>query len=222
MYLTKLSVNVRSREFRRDFANIHDLHRTVMSGYPDTDGDTPARQAHGVLWRLDPSPTGYTVYVQSHTEPNWVKLPTDYLAARAEIRPLQPVLDAITPGRKLAFRMLANPTQDSRPPQLRGRSRRVAHRTPEDQTTWLIRKGEQHGFVIPTARDGQPDINPSPIPRMTGHKGDSGTITIDAVRYDGHLVITEPEAFTDAIVAGIGRAKAYGCGLLTLAPPRSH
>ncbi|MBB5801241.1 CRISPR system Cascade subunit CasE [Saccharothrix ecbatanensis] len=220
MFLTKLSLNVRSREFRRDFADVHDQHRTVMSAYPDTDGDTPARQAHGVLWRLDPTHIGYTAYIQSHTEPTWADLARDYTTATPEVRPLQPVLDAIAPGRKLSFRLLANATQDTRPVELKGKTRRVAHHKPDDQIAWLIRKGEQHGFVIPTARDGQPDVNPSPVPRMTGRK-DNSTITIDPVRFDGHLIITDHTAFTHALTTGIGRAKAYGCGLLTLAPPRN-
>ncbi|GAA3463389.1 type I-E CRISPR-associated protein Cas6/Cse3/CasE [Saccharothrix longispora] len=220
MFLTKLSINVRSREFRRDFANIHDLHRTVMSAYPDTDGDIPARQAHGVLWRLDPTHTGYTAYIQSHTNPAWGKLPGDYTTAPAEVRPLQPVLDTITAGRKLSFRLLANATQDTRPVELKGKTRRVAHHQPDDQIGWLIRKGDQHGFVIPTARDGQPDVNPSPVPRMTGRKDDT-TVIVDPVRFDGHLIVTDHTAFTQALTTGIGRAKAYGCGLLSLAPPRN-
>ncbi|GAA3868786.1 type I-E CRISPR-associated protein Cas6/Cse3/CasE [Saccharothrix violaceirubra] len=220
MFLTKLTVNVRSREFRRDFADVHDMHRTVMSGFPDTDGDIPARQAHGVLWRLEPTHAGYTALVQSHTRPDWAGLPADYLAGPAETRPLRPVLDAVVPGRTLSFRLLANPTRDSRPAELKGRGRRVAHRTADEQVTWLVRKAGQHGFVIPTAVDGRPDVAPSPMPRRTGGKADA-TITVDTVRFDGHLVITDAEAFTHAIVAGVGRAKAYGCGLLTIAPPRT-
>jgi CRISPR system Cascade subunit CasE len=38
------------------------------------------------------------------------------------------------------------------------------------------------------------------------------------VRYDGTGLITDPEALTQALVAGIGRAKSYGAGLLSLAP----
>ncbi|MEV0680104.1 type I-E CRISPR-associated protein Cas6/Cse3/CasE [Actinosynnema sp. NPDC050436] len=218
MFLSKLTLNVRSREFRRDFADIHELHRTVMSGYPHTDGDIPARQANGVLWRLDPTQVGYTAYVQSHISPNWTKLPAGYTTTPAEVRPLQPVLDAVTPGRKLAFRLLANPTRDAVPVELKGKTRRVAHHKPEDQIAWLIRKGEQHGFVIPTALDGQPDVAPSPVPRLTGCK-DGTTVTVDAVRFDGHLVVTDAPAFAHALATGIGRAKAYGCGLLTLAAP---
>jgi CRISPR system Cascade subunit CasE len=220
MFLTKLTINVSSREFRRDFANIHDMHRTVMSAFPHPD-DTPARQAHSVLWRLDTSHTGYVQHIQSRTKPDWTNLSPRHLMQPAEIRSLQPVLDAIRPGRKFAFRLLANATQDTRPARTKGARVRVAHRSPDDQIAWLIRKGERHGFIIPTARNGTPDVAPSPIPRVTGHKKSVGMITIDAVRFDGHLVVTDFDAFTDAVINGIGRAKAYGCGLLSLAPHRT-
>jgi CRISPR system Cascade subunit CasE len=221
VFLTKLTINVRSREFRRDFANIHDMHRTVMSAYPDPeDKDAPARQAHAVLWRLDATNTGYIQHIQSRTKPDWTNLPPAHLTQPAEVRTLEPVLDAIRPGRKLAFRLLANATQDTRPAKTKGETIRVAHRTAEAQINWLIRKGERHGFVIPTTHGGVPDVAPSPIPRLTGRKNGVGTITIDAVRFDGHLIVTDPELFTHAVTNGIGRAKAYGCGLLSLAPPR--
>jgi CRISPR system Cascade subunit CasE len=221
VYLTKLTLNVSSREFRRDFANIHDMHRTVMSAYPDPDDDTPARQAHAVLWRLDTTHTGYIQHIQSRTKPDWNELPPHYLIRPAETKSLQPVLDAIRPGRKLAFRLLANATKDTRPTRTKGETVRVAHHTPEDQIAWLARKGEQHGFVIPTTHTGTPDVAPSPVPRITGKKKETGTITIDAVRFDGHLIITDTDTFTNALTTGIGRAKPYGCGLLSLASPRT-
>ena len=221
MFLTKLTINVRSREFRRDFGNVHDMHRTIMSAYPNPEDGAPARQAHAILWRLEPTQVGYIQLIQSRTEPDWNQLPPAHLTRPAEVRSIQPILDAIRPGRKLAFRLLANATQDTRPHRTKGETVRVALRTPEDQIGWLIRKGERHGFVIPTAHNGAPDVAPTPIPRLIGRKRPAGTITIDAVRFDGHLIITDPEAFTEALTNGIGRAKAYGCGLLTLAPHRS-
>ncbi|HEX6345783.1 type I-E CRISPR-associated protein Cas6/Cse3/CasE [Umezawaea sp.] len=215
VFLTKLDINTGSREFRRDHANIHDMHRTVMSAFPNITEATPARQAHAVLWRLDSTNDGYVQYVQSRTEPDWGVLPEGHLTAPAEVRPLRPVLDAVTPGRRLAFRIVANPTW------CEAKSRkRLVHREPQRQVEWLMRKGEQHGFVIPNA-GAEPDVAPSPIPTLVGRKNAATKITVEAVRFDGHLVVTDPDAFTEAVVAGIGRAKAYGCGLISLAPAES-
>ncbi|MDI5982165.1 type I-E CRISPR-associated protein Cas6/Cse3/CasE [Amycolatopsis magusensis] len=218
MYLSKLALDVRSRHFRRDYANVHDMHRTVMSAFLDLpDTTTAARQHHGVLWRLDTTTSGFTLYVQSRTQPNWKNLPQGHLTATPETRTLQPLLDAITPGRKLAFRLVANPTKcDSKT------RKRLALREPDQQIQWLVRKGEQHGFVIPTTLTGQPDIAPSLTPALTGTKPTTGTITIVPTRYDGHLIITNPHHFTTTLQTGIGRAKAYGCGLISLAPARTH
>ncbi|WP_410655234.1 type I-E CRISPR-associated protein Cas6/Cse3/CasE [Amycolatopsis sp. lyj-112] len=216
MFLSKLTIDIRSRSFRRDYANVHDMHRTLMSVYPEVPSTTDKRQAHGVLWRLDSNHGGFTQYVQSHAEPDWTKLPAGHLAAPPEVRPLRPVLDAITPGRKLVFRLVANPTKCD------GKTRkRIPLRQPVDQLNWLIRKGEPHGFVIPAASDGHPDLAATPTATITGQKTKSGKITIEPVRFDGHLVIIDPAAFSDAFVTGIGRAKAYGCGLLSLATVRT-
>lgn len=37
-------------------------------------------------------------------------------------------------------------------------------------------------------------------------------------QFDGALQIEDPERLRTALTAGMGRAKAYGCGLMTLRP----
>lgn len=217
MFLTKLTVNPRSRAFRRDAADVHDMHRTVMSAYPDLPSTATFRQTHGVLWRIDAVQGGFLQYVQSHTAPDWARLPEEHLLKPAEVRSLQPVLDSIEAGRRFAFRLLANPTRCVRPEQAPDRRKRVPHRQPTKQIEWLIGKGEQHGFVVPTSRQGGPDVAPTPAPTLIGKTREPQRITVEPVRFDGHLVVTDPVAFTDAVVNGIGRAKSYGCGLLSLA-----
>ncbi|BFO16736.1 hypothetical protein SHKM778_31240 [Streptomyces sp. KM77-8] len=38
------------------------------------------------------------------------------------------------------------------------------------------------------------------------------------VRFDGTATVTEPDLLRAAVQSGIGRGKAYGCGLLSIAP----
>jgi CRISPR system Cascade subunit CasE len=221
VFLSKLTFNVQSREFRRDLADVHDMHRTVMSAFSQHPNAAAFRQAHNVLWRLDPTGAGYLQYVQSDTEPDWTKLPTGHLTQPAEVRSLQPVLDAVRAGGKYSFRLVANPTRcvhDDERPEVR---KRVPLTDPERQFGWLVGKGDQNGFVIPSARGGGPDVTFSALPRLIGKRHEKAKITINAVRFDGHLVVTDAEAFTAAIATGVGRAKAYGCGLFSLARPRT-
>lgn len=223
MFLTKLTINPRSPIFLRDIADVHDMHRTVMSGYPDSAPTTTYRQTHGVLWRIDTlSGRQVILYIQSHTAPEWAHLPEGLLLRPAEVRTLQPVLDAIKPGKKFSFRLMANPTRCIRPDDGTDRRKRVPLRQPAQHIEWLIAKGEQHGFVIPASRQGTPDVSARKSPKLIGKRREKRSITIEPVRYDGHLIVTDLDHFTKALLAGIGRAKAYGCGLLSLAPARTN
>nr|WP_223186704.1 type I-E CRISPR-associated protein Cas6/Cse3/CasE [Streptomyces sp. CBMA29] len=44
------------------------------------------------------------------------------------------------------------------------------------------------------------------------------TVSLTSVTYDGRLTVTDPEALRRTLTQGLGKAKAYGCGLMTLAP----
>lgn len=225
MYLSRLTPDITSHEFRRDLGDLQHMHRTIMSGFPDTTGDLPPRTEHAVLWRLDQSRSGHVLYVQSRNRPDWEHL-GDRLARPAEVRDLAAVLDALRPGRTFSFRLTANPTKRLRPKDQRDQDRagRKDNRHPilgaTAQITWLVNQGQRHGFIIPACSDAKPDVACTSSPRRTGARGASGAITVDPVRFDGHLVVTDTDALAHAITTGIGPAKAYGCGLLSLAPPR--
>lgn len=127
------------------------------------------------------------------------------------------------------------------------RSYRVAHRTTHAQLAWLTSRAHKHGFEplpIPNTADPAPgifpftDTEPSPerIPDIritrqnkhvftknltdqTGARTGTTKVSIDTATYEGSLRVTDPIALARALITGIGPSKAYGCGLLTLAPP---
>ena len=87
----------------------------------------------------------------------------------------------------------------------------------EDQRAWLERKGQQHGFRVlrlAVAPEGM-QVGHQPVrqeqPRRLAHV---------AVRFEGLLQVTDPALLSEAVRAGIGSAKSFGFGLLSLAPPR--
>jgi CRISPR system Cascade subunit CasE len=45
-------------------------------------------------------------------------------------------------------------------------------------------------------------------------RGDAGLITLSSVDLSGTLEVAEPDLFVTALTKGVGRAKAFGCGLL--------
>lgn len=221
MFLSRLVLAPRSLDVLRDIGSPQDLHRTLMRGFPQHDGDG-ARAAFGVLYRAEVASAERDpreLLVQSGVAPTWAALPDGYLAAAPQTKPIGYVLDAVELNRVFAFRLVANPTRKSSqvpdgeaPPK---HSRRHALGTDEERLAWLVRRGEQHGFrIAPDAVPSAVSLNVLP-PLGDGGRG-RAAIRVQPVLYEGRLEVTDADRFREALRAGIGPAKAYGCGLLSL------
>jgi len=46
------------------------------------------------------------------------------------------------------------------------------------------------------------------------HGGKRDQLRFSTVDFSGELVVTDTERFANALLGGVGRAKAFGCGLL--------
>ncbi len=81
---------------------------------------------------------------------------------------------------------------------------------------WVDRKGKQHGFALVQDRHGLPKLQNSAY-RWHGlhNKGAkekrSGFSSVD---FTGDIRVTDVQKFTKALFEGIGRSKAFGCGLM--------
>jgi CRISPR system Cascade subunit CasE len=90
LYLSRLLLNPRSREVRRDLGNCHELHCTILRALPQVeDNGAKARERFGVLHRLelDQRQQKLTLLVQSFLKPAWSRLPSDYLLFSDEENP---------------------------------------------------------------------------------------------------------------------------------------
>lgn len=233
MYLSRLALNVNDRRVRRDIASPYELHRTVWRAFPP---NGPGR----VLFRLDPDPSGLHsfVLVQSDLQPDWTQLAekgANYLLDH-ELKTFQP---SFTPGQRLRFRLRANPTKKvgtwSKAERLatdRNTHTKNGHRLAllreEEQLTWLLHKAEPGGFRIPGQWIHQSDrkvanfrveITPEGWLHCGKHGHNEGRLF--SVRFEGLLEVTDPDRFAQTLAEGIGPAKGFGFGLLSLAPPEA-
>ncbi len=198
MIMSKLILNPRSRLVRADLRDVYEMHRTVMSGFPDANGDLGR-----VLFRLEvPTRTGFPfLLVQSEDEPNWGELSeTGCLAEPVEWKPYDP---NFVPGRELAFRLRANPTIKKA-----GKRRPVSGH--EARLGWLQRKGATGGFELGWVADADEGY-------VEGRTKRGEQIQLLSVRFDGRLRVIDPEQFLDTLRRGIGSAKGLGFGLLSVA-----
>ena len=157
-----------------------------------------------------------------------------------QTRPYSPLFDRLTTGSTWAFRLTANPVhhirrKDDEP------KKRTAHLTATHQMGWLLDRQERSGFRICEKPSNSRLLPSGTTHKKSEHHGDryelnvrnqralafakrrSGLpsrrpVSLVTVTFDGRLHVTDPDLLRRTLVQGLGKAKAYGCGLMTLAP----
>jgi CRISPR system Cascade subunit CasE len=228
MYLSRIQLNPARRGSHKLLGSPQAMHAAVLCAFPHSD-DEQGR----VLWRIDRDDPRVWLYVVSRPRPDF-----EHLVEQAgwpnvghgwESRDYQPLLDRLEPGQRWAFRLTANPTRATRnhgrmrtgtpsaeASDVVGRSRRYGHVTVEQQLGWLTERADRWGFALPDGGAGT--LVHDRAVRRFGRQGKS--VTIATASYSGVLEVGDADRLRDVLVAGAGPSKAYGCGLLTLAPVR--
>ena len=230
MILSRLMLNPRSREAMRDLADCQELHRTILSAFSQSPQSAP-RGNFGILFRVEYSEgRGPEVLVQSKEMPQWRSLPASYICSPAESKDISHAWDAIAEGAVFGFRLRANPTRKietkSGADGTTRNGKRVELRTEQQQIIWLTRKGANGGFEIVYVRTATevPDVRVSDEGKTRGFRSPAGgtdgkhRLTFASVLFEGRLRVTEAEKFRATLAHGLGSAKAYGFGLLSIAP----
>ncbi|WP_413755045.1 type I-E CRISPR-associated protein Cas6/Cse3/CasE [Streptomyces sp. MMBL 11-3] len=211
MTLTRITVNRSHRQARADLANRPAMHKTLMRLLAHPTGPTP-RKTGGLLFRLEPG-LDPVLLVQTADTPNLTGLPGGY--GSTDSRDLTPMLTALTPGRPVRYRITAAPTAyrstGAPPDPLTGRRPRSKITTlhGQDAQTWWQRQAATAGLRLCEPAEAFRRSFPSPERPAPFYK---------LTQFDGTATITDPDLLATALREGIGKGKAYGAGLLTLAP----
>ncbi len=199
MFLSQLLINLRHRPARRDLSDRYELHRTLLCAFPE---ELPPEER--VLYRVEQAQRQpyVTVLVQSQTLPEWDQAEQlsdpRYLCKLPAVRGMEP---QVSTGLRMPFRLQANPT-------VKQDGKRHAIYAEEELARWLQRKGQVHGFIVEPL-----DVRSVKLSKLHG-RGRKQTWHV--VQFEGLLQVSQPEAFTEALRSGIGSAKAFGCGLLSV------
>jgi CRISPR system Cascade subunit CasE len=231
MYLTRAFLDPLRGGALRLVANPQAMHAAILRGMPTQPVPAAAPGAPRVLWRLDADdPRRPILWLLSPEKPDLTALmqvagaPGNGVPSW-ESREYTPLLTGLSAGQRFAFRLTANPTRSVRVPHASD-TRRVEHVTAEHQVRWLVERAERCGFRILTSDVMLPDrAEPALELRLRSREkvrfrrgGVQGRqVTVVRVGYEGALEVVDPDAMRSALTSGIGHARAYGCGLLTLA-----
>ncbi|MGL4306376.1 MAG: type I-E CRISPR-associated protein Cas6/Cse3/CasE [Mycobacteriaceae bacterium] len=216
MYLTTMPLNPVRRGAQKLLGSPQSMHAAVLSSFPPGLLTSENR----VLWRVDQfSQHEVNLVLVSPSEPDLTHIVEQagwQTGNPWQTRDYSPLLKKLQEGQQWSFRLTANPVfyarkgdwEDTKP---------VGHLTVKHQEQWLLDRVERLGFQIPDGLEEEKSFavveRKSLFFRKGGHK-----VTLTIATFEGILEITDKESFLRSLTAGIGRAKAYGCGLLTIAP----
>jgi CRISPR system Cascade subunit CasE len=219
MYLTRFEINPQRRGARDLLTSPQRMHAAVLAGFPAAHRDP---DEHGrVLWRVDRRGHQTLLYVVSPHEPDFMHLVevAGWQTQRWDTQPYAPLLNRLAAGDQWAFRITANPAVSKRKSEESARSQRFGHVTVAQQSGWLLDRASRNGFTVPEGQFKEPDVAVHGR-RIWRFPRDGRMVTLATAEFEGRLEVTDPAALRHALTHGIGPAKGYGCGLLTLAALR--
>jgi CRISPR system Cascade subunit CasE len=190
----------------RNWADFEQVHRAVMALFSrDLPGDEASRRAEsGILFRVDNTPAGKVVLVQS-------TVPATKPTPETVVKDVSAVL-RIPPGTPVRFRVAVNAV--ARNSVTTDGHRRVIERPLDEALVghWLA------GKLAPALEQVSVLHQQRAVHRPLSGRHSARVMQVDVV--DGVATIANTGHLAELLVGGVGRGKAYGCALLTVAPIR--
>lgn len=229
MHFSRFQINPQRREAKRLLANPRAMHAAVESSFPPLQ---PAGAEGRVLWRVDADRHDVRLYVVSPDQPDFRHLveQAGWESSPGETTDYERFLGSLQLGQRYAFRVTVNPVKREHITGQRGQILPLVGE--QSQIDWLTQRGERWGFHLMRHEVPQEiavDDAPEAFDVRVVQKRDRSfakpdeerrTVTQRQVTLTGRLQVADAAALRTALVHGMGRGKAYGCGLMTLARDR--
>ena len=206
LQLTQILVSYEDAVHLLRIRDTYDWHQRIWQAFGGRDG-----HARDFLIRVDRKEEAYRVLIVSRSvpaKPDWC--PMDCFGTKV-------IPDDFFAHARYRFSLLANPTKKLRVDNADGSRKKNGRRVPiinrKELIAWLQRKADAGGFAI-----NLDSLRTIPRGREYFHKDAAAHGTHTAVEFQGELTVTNTDQLRVAVATGIGSAKAFGFGLLVLAP----
>jgi len=203
-HLTQITLDLATAA-RLRLRDCYDWHQAVWKVFPGRDGER-----RDFLTRLDQRRDGFRLLIVSPSEPtrpDWCP---------SECWQSKPIPETYFSRRRYAFQLCANATKkvtklgaDGQPTK---NGRRIPLTKREELLSWFSRKADEGGFA-PDAESLRTFSRGREYFEKQGMNG-----LHSAVEFQGILNVTDPVKFHETFTRGVGPAKAFGFGLLVIAP----
>lgn len=203
MYLHRLTPDPRHAQVRQDLASRYELHRTLARALAAEAGVPPQDR---YLWRVDVSRDGEASILVQTTDPvDWSPLERQHPGYCSAIQ-ANKTWGALRfeQGELFRFRLHASPTRTFA-------GKRAGLLEEAAQLAWTARVAGEKGFELVAC-----DRRRGYLERH--RKPDGNQMVVAVAELEGVLRVVDPGRFLIALQRGIGRGKAFGLGLLSIAP----
>ena len=212
MYLTRVELNTRRRETISALSSPQVMHAAVMAGFPAI-GRTEGR----VLWRVDSIGEATYLLVQSPGVPDYTHAVEQFGWPASgqgwDTIECDKFITGIKNGDVRRFRITVNPVRSV--PVEGGRGKVCHHITASQQLNWFVSRSSKCGFSVDEKDDDR--CFASIVSRdMVKFKHGESNVTLSKVTVEGILKVIDADLLRQSINSGIGKGKAYGCGMLSL------
>jgi CRISPR system Cascade subunit CasE len=205
-YITQATIDFATAA-RHQFRDSYDWHQAVWRAFPGQDGE-----ARRFLTRLDRQRDGFRLLIVSPVapvRPEWCPPGDENWKTKA-------IPETYFSRTKYVFQLCANPTKKVAKQLADGGLAKNGRRAPlvsrDDLVAWIHRKGAEGGFAVD-------ETTLRTFSRGREYFIKNGQAGLhSAVEFQGVLAVTDPQTFHEAFARGIGSAKAFGFGLLVIAP----
>lgn len=227
--MTRLFLNPQKRGGRKLLSNPQAMHAAVRAAFPPDIDEGQTR----VLWRTDHRAHEHVLYIVGPEKPDATHLVEQ---AGWDTRPAQTadyarLLNSLMLGQRWRFELVANPVK-SVAGERGTRGKVVPHVTAEQQLEWLRYRSEGAGFQLQSVpvEEGETELLDAAVigrENLSFHRGSGSSaqkqkrVSLRTARFTGNLEVTDVDQLRQTLTQGIGRGRAYGCGLLTLARPEN-
>lgn len=205
-YIARVYLNPRRKATQELLDNRQVAHAAVEATVFTPEGEHEHRR---LLWRLTPREHDVELLIVSPAKPSLEHIVEQFgwpgqASETASVTDYDTFIESVDQGQRVSFALTASPQK-----QVPGTRNKRALRDPEEAVQWLQERAEKIGLGIDR-------LEIKSVSNSTA-KRSSGRLGIFGVTFAGHATVSDPEALRSALANGIGKHKAHGMGLLTVA-----
>lgn len=210
MYLSRVEIDVENHQKIQDLNHLGAYHNWVEQSFPDEVNNSVRTRK---LWRIDEVNHKKYLLVVSQNKPDIERFEHYGIANSSSVIDYDKFLSKLKNGMHARFRAVLNPAVSKSTGKQSGQRGRVYECLSLDsQLEYLENRSKKNGFDLVENQYGIQHNNSELLIKS------NKPCYIKKVAYEGQLVIDNVDKFKSILLNGLGRKKAYGCGMFTIIP----